>query len=689
MRSNPLFLAAFFLALPLLAQIPQAIIQEELARRQPNTPFRLTLDPSLATEAFRLRTSPSLEIAASTTRGFLYGLGHYLMHANTFYEITSAPAYALRGHQLGYRATANSYDAWTIAQYDDYIRELVLAGANAIENIPFQDTKPAPLMKVSRPAMHRALSEICLKYGIEYWVWVPADFDLTNTALRTQYLAQIDTLAASAPTLSGFFFPGGDPGHNPPDLVLALLADVAPRLKARHPQAKIWLSLQGFNLEKEEAVYQYIEKTKPSWLGGLVAGPSSPPLARTRNRLPAQYGLRLYPDLTHNKLAQFEVPEWDQAYALTLGREAINPRPAQYTEIFHRIAPWSTGFLSYSDGAHDDVNKFVFTRLAWNPQQSPRELLQQYARLFLPATNPARAADAILALERNWRGPLATNGAVESTLASWPSLGPSWRAQMLELRAVYDAYVRRRLLDDTAAEQQANAALRESDAPRALSFLRQAPGHADLRARIASLCESLYQSIGLQTSVEKYGASGAERGAILDFLDLPLNNRYWLEDEIAKVASLPAQDRPARLQFLGTWENPTPGSFYDDLGHIARSPRVQGPFDPTYWWLSQGRSRLRLSQQITMWPARLVYEALDPRATYVLRTTGYGKHLPAADGQPLTQTKSGEQNEFAIPAHLLTDRRLEVTFTIPTDEAHLNWRQHSRLAEVWLVRLPD
>ncbi len=41
----------------------------------------------------------------------------------------------------------------------------------------------------------------------------------------------------------------------------------------------------------------------------------------------AAYKLRLYPDLTHNKLSQFEVPAWDQAYALTLGREAINPRP--------------------------------------------------------------------------------------------------------------------------------------------------------------------------------------------------------------------------------------------------------------------------------------------------------------------------------------------------------------------------
>ena len=41
-------------------------------------------------------------------------------------------------------------------------------------------------------------------------------------------------------------------------------------------------------------------------------------------------GLRLYPDLTHNKLSQYEVRDWDQAFALTEGREAVNPRPVEY-----------------------------------------------------------------------------------------------------------------------------------------------------------------------------------------------------------------------------------------------------------------------------------------------------------------------------------------------------------------------
>jgi hypothetical protein len=679
------------------AQIPDPkmtaaseFIVEELARRGMKHEIQLAGDNSLAAEEFRLQVGAKITIAASGTRGWMYGFGHYLMtQPPPGSTVRLKPRYALRGHQLGYRATANSYDAWSIAQYEEYIRELMLSGANAVENIPFQDDKPAPLMKHTREEMNLALSALCAKYDLEYWLWVPADFDLSDQARRQAYLEKVHAMLKSLPRFDGFFFPGGDPGHNPPEPVLQLLEEVGAILRETHPRAKVRLSLQGFDRAKEDRVYSYIQAQRPKWLGGLVAGPSSPPLARTRATLPAEYGLRLYPDITHNKLSQFEVEEWDQAFALTLGREAINPRPGQYKRIFAAIAPWSNGFISYSDGAHDDVNKFVFNRLAWQPELDARELALQYARLFFPRANAGTAADQILALERNWRGPLLSNGAVEAVLASWRSLGDSWRAQMLDFRAVYDAYIRRKLIEDRSREQQANDALRAGNSQRALELLAQPSGDAALRQRILDLGEALYRSIGLQSSVALYGASGAERGAVLDFLDLPLNNRYWLEDEIAKAQNLEPSQRMQRYRELAAWEDPGPGGYYDDLGHIERSPRVSGRFSPTYWWLDQGRSRMRLSQQLTMWPERITYEALEPAARYVLRTSGYGKHLPSANGVRLQQTSSGERNEFVIPAELYRERKLEITFTIPGDEGHLNWRQHSRLAEVWLVKQPD
>jgi hypothetical protein len=35
---------------------------------------------------------------------------------------------------------ANSWDAWTVTKFEQYIRELALFGVNSIENIPFRTT---------------------------------------------------------------------------------------------------------------------------------------------------------------------------------------------------------------------------------------------------------------------------------------------------------------------------------------------------------------------------------------------------------------------------------------------------------------------------------------------------------------------------------------------------------------------
>lgn len=682
-------------------------------------------------EAYRLLAEEhagvtTVWVIGADRRGAMFGAGALLRKLHLArsrvalplpLNIASAPAYPIRGHQLGYRSTANSWDAWTIAQFDQYIRELALFGTNSIENIPFQDPRNNPLMKVERREMNRAMSAICRKYGLDYWVWTPADFDLNDAPKRAALLARFEELFADSVELTGIFVPGGDPGHNPPELLWPFLSEVADKLRVRHPKARIWLSLQGFNSQKEEEVYRYLESAKPQWLGGLVAGPSSPPVARTRQRLGSQYKLRLYPDITHNKICQYQVPNWDQAYALTLGREAINPRPEEYAQIHNRHAPQSDGFISYSDGVHDDVNKAVWSALAWDPSRKPREIVIEYARLFFGADIADEAADGILALERNWRGPLATNGSVEATHREWQRLDAkaahlsgNWRWQMCLLRAVYDAYIRHRLLYETRLEQEANTILADQSRgssnamDAALAALNKAvtnPASPELRARIVELCERLFQSIGLQTSVEKYQASGTERGAVLDLVDYPLNNRWWLEDEFRKVLALTNETaRRTRLQEIATWESPRTGGFYDDIGNEARSPHVDGDSEqdadsfrgpePTFWWWDSGKSRARLSWQTTMWPRRMVYEGLDPNGAYVVRTSGYGQSLLKIDGAGAKPTIDGKQmgefKEFAVPPEHVRDRRLVLTWDIPRDEDHLNWRQRSRLAEVWLIK---
>lgn len=700
-------------------------------------------DSAPAAEGFHLKverhgSSTVVWVLGADGRGALFGVGQLLRELRwapdlspalarglpAALDITSAPAYAIRGHQLGYRQHSNTYDAWDEARYDRYIRDLALFGANSIENIPLQDTRVSPHFRAPRDEMNVTISRICAKYDLDYWIWAPADFDLADAAKRAQTLDTLEALFAKMPRLDAIFVPGGDPGNNAAQLVLPYLQDLATRAQKHHPTARVWLSLQWFPKAQVDWIYEQVNATPLPWLGGLVAGPSSPPLAETRARLHGRYQLRDYPDVTHTVRAQYVVPDWDPAFNFTLGREPINPRPVFYANLHDRIASHTDGFVSYSDGVNDDVNKAIWSRKAWSPEATPREILVEYARVFFGDPVADRAADGLLALEKNWEGPLATNGAVDGTLAMWqrleaetPALHGNWRWQQALFRAYYDAYTRHRLLRESAIERRANAALLEAPsagsgtaAARARTVLAEADASGPQepwRTRIRDLGAALFASIGMQMDTPTYKASGAERGAVLDFLHYRLNNRWWVEDEITKALALQDETaRVARLETLARWESPGPGSFYDDIGHVGRSPHVQkarvsganppeledGP-SPHFTWEDQGLSRKRLSWQVSLrWPIALVYEQIDAGARYLVRLNGNGDVRLRINGIPATarqrSTTLGTPSEFVVPADAVRSGRIVLTFD-DIDESDRNWRQHSRLHEAWLVRLPD
>jgi hypothetical protein len=51
--------------------------------------------------------------------------------------------------------------------------------------------------------------------------------------------------------------------------------------------------------------------------------------------------------------------------------------------IFKLLQPDTIGFLTYSEGCNDDVNKAIWSALGWDPQQDVVTILREYARYFI------------------------------------------------------------------------------------------------------------------------------------------------------------------------------------------------------------------------------------------------------------------------------------------------------------------
>lgn len=693
-----------------------------------------------APEGYRLRTGANeVTIEGNSARGVLFGAGHLLRLAQMSRQslsiasgisIETAPRTALRGHQLGFRPKTNSYDGWSLAMWEQYIRELAVFGTNAIELIPprSDDDDESPHFPLPKMETMTGMSQIIADYGMDVWIWYPAlDADYSKPETVEFALKEWGEVFRKLPRIDHVFVPGGDPGHTPPKYLLPLLEKQTANLRKYHPKAKMWVAPQGFSQEWLDDFIAALRK-EPEWLEGVVFGPQNRvSLQKLRELVPKKYPIRHYPDITHTIRSQYPVPEWDVAYALTLGREPINPRPRDMRAIFRLLQPLTIGFLTYSEGCNDDVNKIVWSALGWNPDADLMEILREYGRFFIGQDLGEGFAQGILALEENWRGPLLGNERVQQTLeqfqamerAAAPQTLANWRFQQGLYRAYYDAHIRERLLRETAAEARAMEALRRNgvdgieEAERVLNQAALEAATGSLRMRVFELAEALFQSIRMQLSVSKYKAIAVGRGANLDAIDTPLNNRSWLESRFAEIRKLTSRaERDKAIQEILHWTDAGPGGFYDDLGNSALQPHLERglPFeeDPARLVSAMTGFAINPDSEVAPWrmswmrhagvmndnSLSMTYPQLDPASQYKVRIVYAGENLPfdirlVADGSqeihPLRmKDRPVRAVEFDIPQAATKDGKLKLTW-----ERKPGLGGNGRgvqVSEVWLIR---
>jgi len=683
--------------------------------------------------------APTIYLVGSDGRGALFAVGWLLrklmlapgkVELSSTVAIARSPQYPIRGHQIGYRHTANTYDAWDVPTYEQYLRDMIFFGTNSVELIleGGRGYRDGPVLQEDQWEMNVKLTRMIKDYGIDIWLWEPLKVDIADHAVAEKAMRRRAEFYAECARIDHVMVPGGDPGHTDPKLLMPWLRRQADVLHKIFPDAGLWVSHQKFNPQQLDYFFDYLDKNEPEWLAGVVFGPGTGiSLEETRRRTPARYPIRRYPDITHNIRCQYPIPELDGILAQTLGREGINPRPVAMSHVHNLLAKYSDGFVSYSDGAHDDLNKMVWSELGWGGDVDLDEILLDYGRVFFGEDLGADSARGLKMLEQNLQGPVRDNEGVDATLRHWrklerqggAKLNNNWRFQMYLFRATFDAYIRARHLVEHGYEQQAMQALAQAgevgvaqavkNARAALAQPDRTRAFLDQRVLLEEMGVKLLRLIGFQMSIdEPFLARNPERGALLDKLDRPLNDRLWLEGEFNRILST---ENPvtqlAMIERIVHWEDPGPGGFYDDLGNATKQPHlvqtstwrddpgfVRGPQEAHFRSLDN-YSRGRISPLKWSWldyaqgtPLTMRYKDLPADAKYRLRVTYHGRFAPV-----MTLTANNDHQihgalpmpvpvwpvEFDIPQALTRGGTLELRWDLVD-------RRGCQVAEVWLMR---
>jgi hypothetical protein len=696
-------------------------------------------------------------VAGTDERGTLYGVG-WLLRAMTYLpdallipavDAQEKPAFSMRGgNPSGPGSRARQYGNLRPRTHEEHLEtmeDLILLGTNIFYGDPALLHSYGMLTVTGRTAnqMSGGFPKAWRADGGRPSSYVCP----SNPEARKALLESFDEMFRNAPEYDFFTTNSGDVGGCRCDkcmpwggTYIRLMHEIADILHKYHPETKILATNQDLTSEGDQAIFDYLNSRDSSWLHAIrygpgadqmqtyIRGPVHPQwfeyegfgplgnyLKRRYHELPPTTNIALYSDITHWMQAQFAVPHPDPALAAIYSRRSWNARPRNFHKVGREILHYALGDMHYSEGMHDDFNKWFWYRLLWNPHQDAESITREYCRYWFGPEAADEMTEAIFLMEQTLERSVADNpGIVEavelvrSAGAKIPEnlLETDYRWRIISQKALMDRYIQLTVQRGEALKDEAGrilARVEDSDNPRAkltaaakvLEKPADTPEMNAVMQEARKLGEESNEIVGYRVPatfiVEEYDL--AEVG-------------WWKKTLEKALADGDNSKMKNAAKMILDYENPGEGGFYDNLGwpndpeHLVRGEWLWG-FMPFPGPAKQSHYSLAYS----MFEARgvsLAYEGLDSTAQYVVRIS-IGVHLDEgeaadmlrnielkegllADGQVISEAFAIPRGdvtyrEFDVPREVTKDGKLEITLTnsspvLPITAAY----------EVWLMR---
>ena len=668
------------------------------------------------------RPAPTVYLVGRDDRGALFAAGRLirLLYLAPNYirlpddvRLAGAPDCAIRAQQI-IRSTQSEdgFVDWDDAlQKQQYIRDLVLFGTNGFE-----------------PKEPHNVDDFLEELGIDLFVKVSCQAVIDHNKLTDN---DIRNLYTDLTGIDHFTTYGGDAsGSRPPQQVFPKMERVLPLVLESHPGAKWWYSnqcLKDHAIDYDDYIFNYIKTKQPAWLYGMVYGPwTKRAIPEIRADLPLQYKIRHYPEICHVRWCQYPVPKWDRVWAQIWPRNhSIYAMPTMMAKIHNATRRGTVGFLPYNHtGCYNDLNKFVWSAMGWDPAAKVSDVLYDYARVFFAydfkghsglaggAGYALSSKDAIidaasrdvarglLLLEENWTGHLADNTSAEAALKLWKKIaanmggvGKNWRLELFLYKAVLDAQVKRKYDAEMQCRRRAYEALKRAETSGVAAAVKKA------RTELAKIDTEFQSKTAFKQELRSFGLTDkfGDLDEVLDNIYSSLADRKWLEKQLDAVTTL------ADIDKILNYEDPGPGGFYDNLGVVGAQPHlvrqktwqqdpgfVHSPIE----WLDHKPGSDRRGSQLTHatcrygTPLLMRWEQLDHDAAYHINVVYHGPFGPqftckTDDGYLIHGSRGNTDStavSYGIPQAATSDGVLQLQWQLTNEVRGVS------VTEIWLIK---
>lgn len=154
-----------------------------------------------------------------------------------------------------------------------------------------------------------------------------------------------------------------------------------------YPKAKSLVSTWTFHDDEYELLYKYLATDESKWIGALnIDSHGDFPKYPLTHKLP-----RDIPIVTFPEISMWGREPWGGFGAIAM--------PARFERLFRQCERVVSGFMFYSEGLSEDLNKVVVTQLYDNPTRHWQDIIREYCRWEFPGVDPDRFVELVTHLE--------------------------------------------------------------------------------------------------------------------------------------------------------------------------------------------------------------------------------------------------------------------------------------------------